>query len=647
MMLKTTLSTTFTPGINLKGEAVGANWAFLLPTMPQQTVLILGLPTAATLTMVGQLAQRIRVICRTPNECQSLERLQRQVALPDLASFPFVSGTALPLAAQQVDLVLVTDRPQVQWLQQTPALQQEIQRLLAPTGLLYYEYRGQRDPLQGLFASTVSAARPAALIGTSQAFWLTPLWGERQTAVPLADQATSAYALAHDLYRPSADLATWKGLLKTRLGKRTKGQRPPQATPQTGRPRKKARRLTTLRRRVGLWAKRLLVSGSAFTEGLEKRLYQWPWVRSRFQRRGVLFQQGAELTAAPPAYLRVAAQSAGIALENYRWFLSAKGEYRSRKVLFFLFAPGAETPTYIVKMTRDPALNGRVENEYQALVQLEACDMPGAVALPKALFLEEHAHLALVGETIIAGRPFNRYTQRSATCPYLQAAVSFFSELGMATRNTNAVSPATVATALETLLNRFQAIYQLTPAHAAFLADQIAQVRLCPQPFPLVFQHGDPGPWNMLITPADQLAVLDWEAAEPQGMPLWDLLYFLRSYCIDVARAQGITDAQRGFQSQFLADTPLGRFVADTIHHYCTAIGLPLSLIKPLFYTCWMHRALKEATRLPVGQVETGRFVTLLRLCIDQPETPTLQRLMSIVASDESGALQRMTSETW
>ena len=74
--------------------------------------------------------------------------------------------------------------------------------------------------------------------------------------------------------------------------------------------------------------------------------------------------------------------------------------------------------------------------------------------------------------------------------------------------------------------------------------------------FPLVFQHGDPGPWNVLITSDGRPGFLDWEAAEPHGMPLWDLFHFLRSFGFQVSRAAGTRDPLRSFAEQFL-ESPL------------------------------------------------------------------------------------------
>lgn len=624
-MLKTTLSTTFTPGINLKGEAVGANWTFFLPQLQQQAVLVVGIPSTTTLKVLTRLADTVTVLYRQAAEQQKVADAQQKLACPNLAALCFTPEAALPLAVASIDLILITDGRSVRWVRQSPTLWAELQRLRKPEGVLYYEYRGLFDPLQAVHKRIDNS--PTTDTPVAQTLWLTPLHGEMQTAVLSQDQATIAYCLEHGLYRSSVDLKQWQ-----HLGKAVKGRQQQQPVKQQsamGRPTRRAKAGIgrQLRSRISATAKWLLLKSSKLLEQMEQSAYQTPLLKRLLQRQGVLLGTDATLNVHPPAYVRALARTADIELEEYHWILSARGEYSTRKVLFFLTAPDRQTPSYIIKMTRDPAFNVRLENEYQALATLSARGVGSPETLPQPLFCGHHAGLAIVGESIIAGEPFAKKTQRNANCPALQAAIHFLVTLGTATADSTAATPRQVAQALQTLFSRFQAIYQLTPAHAAFLAEQIQQISNCTAAFPLVFQHGDPGPWNMLVTPSGQVALLDWEAAEAQGMPLWDLFYFLRSYALDIARAGGVNEGLQGFTQQFLADTPLSRLLVETVHDYCQAIGLPATVVLPLFYTCWMHRALKEATRLPANQVDTGRFVNLLRMCIDHPNTPTLQRL--------------------
>ena len=56
---------------------------------------------------------------------------------------------------------------------------------------------------------------------------------------------------------------------------------------------------------------------------------------------------------------------------------------------------------------------------------------------------------------------------------------------------------------------------------------------------------------------------------------------------------------------------------------------MPGELVEPLFYTCWMHRALKESTRLTAGDLERGHYFSVLRASIKRREA--LASLFTIV----------------
>ena len=131
------------------------------------------------------------------------------------------------------------------------------------------------------------------------------------------------------------------------------------------------------------------------------------------------------------------------------------------------------------------------------------------------------------------------------------------------------------------------------------------------------------------MTPNGRVAILDWEAAEPAGIPLWDLFYFMRSYSLDAARKQGTKDRLVAFKQQFLDDTPLSRLFLNTVDDYCQQTGLDTSLIEPLFYTCWMHRSLKESMRLKPTELQQGHFSNLIWWCKAHRNSPTLSHLFA------------------
>jgi hypothetical protein len=346
---------------------------------------------------------------------------------------------------------------------------------------------------------------------------------------------------------------------------------------------------------------------------------------ARFARRmGVLAGAGNGRTLRPPLYLRELARQNGLDFDAMRWGLWARGKYRSQKVLFFLFPESGDGPEYVVKMVRDSTFNARLENEYRTLCALRDLPPEQREHLPAALFLGHPGGLAAVGESMVTGSAFSARTRGGADCPLAGAAVDWLTALGAATARR--VEPAHVASALEELLARYSAIYRPAPDERAFLAQQIARIAASPVAVPGVLQHGDPGTWNMRVRPDGRVVFTDWEAAESCGMPLWDLLYFLRSYAL-LGRVRGLQGRLETFGRHFLGASPLSGFIQAGVARYVERVGVAPELIEPLFHTCWMHRALKEASRLAPEKLDDGRFVQLLRWCMARRESSGLQRL--------------------
>jgi len=58
------------------------------------------------------------------------------------------------------------------------------------------------------------------------------------------------------------------------------------------------------------------------------------------------------------------------------------------------------------------------------------------------------------------------------------------------------------------------------------LVNTIIDKLQCSNEISLLLVHGDFSPWNMKKLPGCKLALIDWEDAEVEGLPLWDLCHF-------------------------------------------------------------------------------------------------------------------------
>jgi aminoglycoside phosphotransferase (APT) family kinase protein len=105
---------------------------------------------------------------------------------------------------------------------------------------------------------------------------------------------------------------------------------------------------------------------------------------------------------------------------------------------------------------------------------------------------------------------------------------------------------------------------------------------------PPAYEHRDCSPWNVLVAAERRPMLLDWESAEPDGLPGMDLVYFLANcaFVLDGAIERGGT---RESYARFLdPNTPHGRVAAMAIEEYTAALGLGADDLRRLRLLCWI-----------------------------------------------------------
>ena len=112
---------------------------------------------------------------------------------------------------------------------------------------------------------------------------------------------------------------------------------------------------------------------------------------------------------------------------------------------------------------------------------------------------------------------------------------------------------------------------------------------------PAVLQHNDLGSWNIL-SDGQGFTVVDWESAQPTGLPLWDMLYFAADV---LARLDGPAEpsvlVQRTLQI-CAGESPRSEVLFRWLSAAAHALHVPTAAIGPLAALCWLHHA-QSATR--------------------------------------------------
>lgn len=551
------------------------NWVFLLPTFALRRVLIVGRPSQSTAYSLAALADHVD------------------------------QGSAAAELEPEYDLIYFTRPP-------TSRDWETARRLLGPLGLVFFE---------SLAASQSSI--PEYMVPVQEVH-LFPLFGRVRAAIPQAHyRAVDRRFIERMLYSASLDRQTLEQMRLLMRQRKTGSNHA--GSPAVRQAQGNARH----KYRVQL-ARKALNAVIGVSGWFERNLLLQAAGSARVHRRGYVVQRAAAAPAQPrdalPEYIQSIARDHGLDFGGCGWAYSAKGRYNSQKLLFYLFEPDGQVPSVLVKLVRSRVFNARLEREYHGLKWLEDnANMP-AGTFPRALFLGYHRGQAVVGERVIAGSPFETLSSLRSDCPHARKAAQWLIDLSVRTAAYD--HGVQLARQLQDLVAQFSELYQPTPEQRLFLAAQASA--LDGHPLPAVFQHGDPGSWNLLVTPDQDIAFLDWENASLHGPPLWDLFYFLRSLCVAAGEQDGRFGNFGAFEHYFLGESQLTALITTSIQRYVDEVKLDPALVKPLFYLCWVYWAIKQAAIVGPERRQTAFYWQSLQACITRPEAPTLAQIFSI-----------------
>jgi hypothetical protein len=277
------------------------------------------------------------------------------------------------------------------------------------------------------------------------------------------------------------------------------------------------------------------------------------------------------------------------------------GGHRSiNKVVALPFPPGnAGTPSLAVKFARVEAADQALDREEEALRAIER-DHPGVRGVPAILARGRRSGRRALAESAVHGNPLLATLTPSSFGEISQLVASWLPGLvGASPRPPAEWRSRLVEEPLATFEANFGAV--LSPGAGEQLRASLNGLEALPP----ACEHRDCSPWNVVLGSDGAPGLLDWESAEPRGLPGLDLAYFLANcvFVLDGALDSGRT--RESYQRLLAGDSPHSATTAAREAEYGERTGLGADALQRLRLLAWLihsrsdHRHLTMAAAGP------------------------------------------------
>lgn len=281
----------------------------------------------------------------------------------------------------------------------------------------------------------------------------------------------------------------------------------------------------------------------------------------------------------------------------YRTALITGGSRDVNKVVALVFAGASRRPSLAVKFARVSAAVPGLKREAHALARLELLPGGRIDGVPRLLFEAPTVANALV-ETYVPGAAMTTQLTRRTFGELATTATEWLCRLadGATSAGPDDWWPRIVEPALDRFDREFGRI-----ADPALVRETLDRLRAVGR-LPVVPEQRDFAPWNLRVDDRGRLGVLDWESAEPNGLPALDLVYFLAYLAFDIENAITSGRPLETYRLLFDKRTPIGAVATECMARYSDALALRETDLIALRLLAWLIHTPSDYRRLePAG----------------------------------------------
>lgn len=259
----------------------------------------------------------------------------------------------------------------------------------------------------------------------------------------------------------------------------------------------------------------------------------------------------------------------------------------SSHILFLIFSQGNPKPALVVKVPRLAGYDESVEREAGNLTYIQSSRPEGFTSIPNLVALQERHHRQILVETALAGRSMDPEVVRKNPQKCIEMTIDWLFSINDATRRFGKDTPDWFDRLVEQPLQRFARRVPMNGEEIGLLDQtRAAAEALRAMDLPIVFEHGDLSHPNILMLDQGGIGVVDWEQAEPLGLPACDLIFFLAYVGFAKNQSREYGGYLPAFQSAFFGKDAWAR---PFIQSYAKRLQLPSASLPPLFLLCWFR----------------------------------------------------------
>jgi hypothetical protein len=274
------------------------------------------------------------------------------------------------------------------------------------------------------------------------------------------------------------------------------------------------------------------------------------------------------------------------------WVLLTGGERSINKVVGLPFVDGRSDPPLVVKFARVAEADAAMEREAEVLRILED-QCPEVTGVPRLRAQGRRVGRRALVETVIQGRLMLDELTPANFGEHARRVTRWLVELARDSppQPVSKWWPRLVGGPLEEFERVFgKALASGSVERARRLLEGLGDL-------PEVCEHRDCSPWNIVLTDAGRPALLDWESAEPRGLPGPDLAYFLATAAFIAERSYETGRTRETYARLLDPTTPCGGAAAACVAEYSDRLGLDPDTFARLRLLCWIVRCLFDYRR--------------------------------------------------